>query len=86
MVIVDVVDINVGVTTNGSSDSLVPSRVEDGGGEIVHTGGVRISLGLSTEDGTVEDNIGDVIESVGLDFNQVRFTENDNLNSSAGSP
>ena len=80
MVIVDAVDINVGRVTNSGSDSLVQSRVDNNRRKIIHgpyEGEAQADL--SREDGTVEGNIDDISKSVSLDFDQVRFTDNDNL-------
>lgn len=81
---VDVIDVNKRIPLDRSSNSLVPSRVEDGRAEIVHTSGIRISLGLSAEDGAVEDDPGDVVQDVGLDLDEVGLAKDDNLDRLSG--
>ena len=51
MVILVVVYVDIGVPLDGRSDTLVPSRVEDGRQQFVHASGVWVGLGLSTEHG-----------------------------------
>jgi hypothetical protein len=61
VVVVDVIDVDDGVSPDGLGDALVPSRVDDGRRQVVHPRRVRIRLGLGSEDGRVEDVVGDVL-------------------------
>ena len=51
MAVVDVVYIDIGVSSNSSRDDLVPVRVENSGGEVIHRRGVPVGLGPCAEDG-----------------------------------
>jgi hypothetical protein len=79
VVIVDVVYVDIRVTVNRRGDSLIPSRVEDSRRQVVHTSGIWVSLGLSTEDGGIQNDVGDIIHDVFLDLDKIRFSEDDDL-------
>ncbi len=76
---VDMIDIDQWVPLDSRSDSLIPSRVEDGRAQVVHACRIGIRLGLSPEDGTVEDDVGDVIQDVSLDFDEIWFAKDDDF-------
>ena len=40
---------------------------------------VRVRVGSCAEDRTVQDNVGDIVQRVGLDFNQVRLAKEDDF-------
>src|SRR6266850_1371908 len=79
MIVIDVIDVDVGIATNCRSDRLVPSGVEDSRREVVHASRIRVSLRLCTEYRAIKDDIGNVVQDVGLYFNEVRLAEDNNL-------
>jgi hypothetical protein len=79
VVIVDVVYVDIRVTVNRRGDSLIPSRVEDSRKQVVYTSGIWVSLGLSTEDGGIQNDVGDIIHDVFLDLDKIRSSEDDDL-------
>jgi len=79
MVIVDVVYVDIRVTVDRCGNSLIPSRIEDSRRQVVHTSRIRVSLGLSTEDRRIQNDVGDVFQDVFLDLDEVRFSEDDDL-------
>ncbi|GKT65804.1 hypothetical protein ColTof3_13143 [Colletotrichum tofieldiae] len=54
----------------------LPSGVVDGTLQVVHTRGVRLRLGLLPEDGSVEQDIGDVVDDVVLNPDLVLLVHN----------
>ncbi len=80
MIIVNVVDIDGRETTDGGSDSLIPGRIKNGGTQVVHASRIRIGLRLSAEYGAIEDDIGDIVQNVGFNFDQIGLAENDDFN------
>ena len=79
MVVVDMVYVDDRVPANRSSNGLVPGRVEDGRAEIIHARRVRVGLCLCSEDGTIEKNVGDVVEGMGLHFDEVWLAKDNDL-------
>jgi hypothetical protein len=79
MVIVNVVYVDVRVTFDRRGDGLVPSRIKDGRGQVVHASGIWVGLGLSTENGRIQNDVGDIVQDVFLDLNEIRLSEDDDL-------
>src|SRR6266702_5206653 len=80
VVVIDVVDVDVRIASNGCGDRLVPSGVENSRREVVHASRVRVSLRLCAEHRAIEDDVRNIVQDVSLDLNQVRLAENDDLN------
>ena len=51
---------------------------------MVHASRVRVGLSLRTEHRGIRDDIGDVIQHVGLDLNEVWLAKNDDLDGVCG--
>jgi hypothetical protein len=76
---VDVVNVNEWEPLDRRSYSLVPSGVENGRTEIVHTRWIRIGFGLCTEDWTIKDHICNVVDHMIFNFDKVGLPEDNNL-------
>ena len=64
MVIVDVIYVDIQVTLDHRGNSLTPSQVEDRRRQIIHASGIWVGLGLSTEDGGIRNDVGDVVQDI----------------------
>ena len=79
VIIVDVVYVNIWVALDRRSDSLIPSRVEDSRRQVVHTSGIWVRLSLRTEDRGIKNDVGNVVQDVLLDLDEIRCSEDDDL-------
>ena len=79
VVVINMVYVDIRVTVDRRSDSLIPSRVEDSRRQIVHTSGIWVRLGLSTEDGGIQNDVGDVVQDVFLNLDEVGLSEDDDF-------
>ena len=77
MIIVDMVQVN-GKTVDSLGNALVPSRVVDCRGKIVHPRRIRLRFGLLAKDRSVEENISDITQNVVLNLHFIRFAEDHN--------
>ena len=47
--------------------------------QVIHANGIWVGLCLSTEDGGIQDDVGDVVQDVLLDLDETSFSEDDDL-------
>jgi len=79
VVVINMAYVDIRITMDRRSNSLIPSRVEDGRRQVIHMSGVWVRFGLSTEDGGIQNDVGDVIQDVLLNLDEVGLSEDDDF-------